>query len=94
MLEAMDTEIGRFFDYLISSGKWDNTDIIFIIDNGDDNRVAQTNPSKGSIYQGGITVPFIISGPDEVNPNRTSDALMNTVDLFATILELFGDTNW
>lgn len=94
MVEAMDTEIGRFFDYLISSGKWDNTDIIFIGDNGDDNRVAQTNPSKGSIYQGGITVPFIISGPDVVNPNRTSDALVNTVDLFATILELFGDTNW
>ena len=94
MVEAMDTEIGRFFDYLISSGKWDNTDIIFIGDNGDDNRVAQTNPSKGSIYQGGVTVPFIISGPDVVNPNRTSDALVNTVDLFATILELFGDTNW
>jgi len=94
MVEAMDTEIGRFFDYLVSSGKWDNTDIIFIGDNGDDNRVAQNNPSKGSIYQGGVTVPFIISGPDVVNPNRTSDALVNTVDLFATILELFGDTNW
>ena len=94
MVEAMDTEIGRFFDYLVSSGKWDNTDIIFIGDNGDDNLAAQTNPSKGSIYQGGITVPFIISGPDVVNPNRTSNALVNTTDLFATILELFGDTNW
>ena len=94
MVEAMDTEIGRFFDYLISSGKWDNTDIIFIGDNGDDNRVAQNNPSKGSIYQGGVTVPFIISGPDVVSPNRSSNALVNTVDLFATILELFGDTNW
>ena len=94
MNEAMDTEIGRFFDYLISSGKWDNTDIIFIGDNGDDTLVAQTIPSKGSIYQGGITVPMIISGPDVINPNRTSDALVNTADLFATILELFGDTNW
>lgn len=94
MNEAMDTEIGRFFDYLISSGKWDNTDIIFIGDNGDDTLVAQTTPSKGSIYQGGITVPMIISGPDVINPNRTSDALVNTADLFATILELFGDANW
>lgn len=94
MTEAMDKEIGRFFDYLISSGKWDNTDIIFIGDNGDDNLVAQTTPSKGSIYQGGVTVPFIISGPDIVNPNRTSNALVNTADLFATILELFGDMNW
>lgn len=94
MVEAMDTEIGRFFDYLVSSGKWDNTDIIFIGDNGDDNKVTQTSPSKGSIYQGGVTVPFIISGPDVVNPNRTSNALVNTTHLFATILELFGDTNW
>lgn len=94
MTEAMDKEIGRFFDYLISTGKWDNTDIIFIGDNGDESLVAQTTPSKGSIYQGGVTVPFIISGPDVINPNRTSNALVNTADLFATILELFGDTNW
>ena len=94
MVEAMDNEIGRFFDYLISIGKWDTTDFIFIGDNGDDSYVAQSNPAKGSIYQGGITVPFIISGPDVVNPNRTSDALVNTTDVFATVLEMFGNTNW
>jgi len=94
MVEAMDKEIGRFFDYLITSGKWDTTDIIFIGDNGGDPLVAQTSPSKGSLYQAGVTVPFIISGPDIVNPNRTSNALVNTADLFATILELFGDTSW
>jgi len=94
MVEAMDTEIGRFFDYLISSGKWDTTTIIFIGDNGDDTNVAQKTPSKGSIYQGGVNVPFIVSGPDVVNPNRISNALVNSVDIFATILELFGDINW
>ena len=94
MVEAMDFEIGRFFDYLQTSGKWDNTDIIFIGDNGDDSLVAQSSPAKGSIYQGGVSVPFIVSGPDVVNPNRTSMALVNTVDLFSTILELFGDSNW
>ena len=94
MVEAMDNEIGRFFDYLISVGKWDTTDIIFIGDNGDDSLVAQTSPSKGSLYQGGVTVPFIISGPDVVNPNRISDAMVNTADIFATVLEMFGDTNW
>ena len=94
MVEAMDKEIGRFFDYLINSGKWNTTDIIFIGDNGDDPLVAQTSPSKGSLYQAGVTVPFIISGPDVVNPNRTSTALVNTADIFATVLELFGDANW
>lgn len=94
MVEAMDTEIGRFFDYLQTSGKWENTDIIFIGDNGTENAVAQVSPSKGTLYQGGIAVPFIISGPDVVNPNRTSDALVTTTDLFATILELFGNYSW
>jgi arylsulfatase B len=94
MVEAMDAEIGRFFDYLISSGKWENTDIIFIGDNGNENSVAQTTPAKGTIYQGGVSVPFIISGPDVINPNRISTALVNTTDLFATILELFGNMAW
>ncbi len=94
MVEAMDSEIGRFFDYLQTSGEWANTDIIFIGDNGNESTVAQSSPAKGSVYQGGVTVPFIISGPDVVNPNRTSNALVNTADLFSTILELFGDTNW
>jgi arylsulfatase B len=94
MNEAMDTEIGRLFDYLISIGKWDSTTIIFIGDNGDDGPVDQTTNAKGTVYQGGISVPFIISGPSVANPNRTSNALVNTVDLFSTILELFGNTNW
>lgn len=93
-VEALDKEVGRFFDYLVSSGKWDTTDIIFIGDNGDDSLVAQSTPAKGSIYQGGISVPFIISGPDIINPNRSSNALVNTADIFATVLELFGNTNW
>lgn len=94
MVEAMDTELGRFFDYLVSVGKWETTDFIFIGDNGDDSYVAQSSPAKGSVYQGGITVPFIVSGPDIINPNRTTDALVNTADIFATVLEMFGDINW
>ena len=94
-VEALDHEIGRLFDSLQLIQKWDSTDIIFIGDNGDDGNVAQnTGPAKGSIYQEGVSVPFIISGPSVVNPNRMSEALVNTQDLFATILELFGDTTW
>jgi arylsulfatase B len=94
-VEAMDTEIGRLFDNLQIINQLDNTDIIFIGDNGNESTVAQnTGGAKGSIYQEGVSVPFIISGPSVVNPNRVSDALVNTQDLFATILELFGHTTW
>ena len=94
MNEAMDREIGRVFDSLTVYNLWANTDIIFIGDNGDDSRVAQSSPAKGSVYQGGLQVPMIISGPSVKSPNRTSDALVHTTDLFATILELFGHSQW
>ena len=94
MNEAMDREIGRVFDSLTVYNLWSNTDIIFIGDNGDDSPVAQSSPAKGSVYQGGLQVPMIISGPSVKSPNRTSEALVHTTDLFATILELFGHSQW
>ncbi len=94
-VEALDTEIGRLFDNLQAINQLENTDIIFMGDNGNDPKTAQaTGGAKGSIYQGGVSVPFIISGPSVVNPNRVSNALVNTTDLFATILELFGHSTW
>ncbi|MBL7975980.1 MAG: sulfatase-like hydrolase/transferase [Candidatus Kapabacteria bacterium] len=94
-VEALDKEIGRLFDTLQTLNKWENTTIIFIGDNGNDANVSQVKGgAKGSVYQEGINVPFIISGPSVVAPNRVSSALVNTHDLFATILELFGYTTW
>lgn len=97
MLQSLDTEIGRFMDSLQIMNRLDSTDFIFIGDNGNTARTAQvadTSRAKGTIYQYGVHVPFIISGPSVENPGRTSDALVNTQDLFATILELMGDTDW
>jgi hypothetical protein len=75
--------------------RFDSTDFIFIGDNGSDSRVYQgTTRAKGSVYQDGISVPFIISGPSVNNPGRISNALVNTQDIFATVLELFGFMDW
>ncbi len=96
-LEALDHEIGRLLDSLIVLNKYDSTDIIFIGDNGNGLRSSQitdTNRAKGSIYQYGVKVPFIISGPSVISTNRISNALVNTTDLFASIIELFGCTTW
>lgn len=94
-VEALDHEIGRLFDSLKKLNQWNNTDIIFIGDNGDDPTVAQrSGGNKGSIAQGGVSVPFIIAGPSVSNPGRVSDALVNAQDLFATILELLGHNKW
>lgn len=96
-LEALDTELGRMFDSLIVLNKFDSTDFIFISDNGNFRKVVQIGDSlkaKSTLYEAGIKIPFIISGPSVVNPGRVSNALVNTQDIFATVLEIFGDTTW
>lgn len=97
MAEAMDNRIGKLYNWLEQNNKLDNTDIIFIGDNGNPPRVAQTSintKSKETVYQGGVHVPFIISGPSVLEQGRVSKALVNTQDLFATILELAGHSTW
>ncbi|WP_299883348.1 sulfatase-like hydrolase/transferase [uncultured Lacinutrix sp.] len=94
MIEAMDTEMGRLLNAMSQEEK-ENTIIIFIGDNGTPNQVVQEYPSpraKGTVYQGGVNVPMIISGKDVMRINDTEDALINTTDLFATISELTGNT--
>ena len=77
--------------------KYDSTDFIFIGDNGNTAVTAQisdTSRAKGTVYQYGIHVPFIIAGPSVVQPGRASSQLVNVADIFATTLELMGDTAW
>lgn len=97
MLQSLDTEMGRLFSELKAMNKLDSTDIIFIGDNGNTAQTAQianTAKVKGTVYQYGVHVPFIVAGPSIVQPNRASDALVNTADIFATTLELMGYANW
>ncbi|MEI6408797.1 MAG: sulfatase-like hydrolase/transferase [Bacteroidota bacterium] len=96
-LEALDHELGRLFESLEANNQMDSTEFIFMGDNGNTIQTAQianVAKAKGTVYQYGVHVPFVISGPSVVNPGRKSDALINTADLFATILELFGYTDW
>ena len=45
--------------------------------------------AKGTIYEGGVNVPLIITGPD-IESGGVSEALVNSTDLFATIMEMAG----
>lgn len=96
-IQAMDTEMGRLFQYLTNHNLMDSTNIIFIGDNGNEIAVAQNaNPSKAkaTIYDYGVHVPMIFKGPAMVGNPRTNTSPVSTVDLFATILELSNFPNW
>lgn len=92
-VEALDTEMGRLLASMTPAVRA-NTMVIFVGDNGTPNQVIQTpfgtGHAKDTLYEGGVRVPLIVSGPDVVAPNRESAALVNVADLYSTILELAG----
>ena len=92
MIEAMDSEIGRLLNSMDAETRG-NTIVLFIGDNGTPGDVVQdynSKRAKGSLYQGGINVPMIISGKGVSRQNEVENALINTTDLFATISTLTG----
>ena len=91
-IEAMDHEIGRLLESFSDETRA-NTVIIYMGDNGTPRRVYQGSPrqrGKGSVYQGGVAVPMIISGRGVTRMGEREDALVSSVDLFATIANLAG----
>jgi arylsulfatase A-like enzyme len=93
-VEALDTELGRLLAGLAqNSGP---TNVVFFGDNGTPKEVCVPpflpEHSKMTVYEGGVNVPLIISGP-AVPPQKQGSktkGLVNTSDLFATILDLAG----
>ena len=91
-MEAMDTEMGRLLASM-SQAERENTIIIFLGDNGTPNQVRQEYANrrvKGSVYQGGVNVPMVVSGALVERANETEDALINTTDIFATVANIAG----
>jgi len=90
MIEAMDTSIGRVLDSMAPEVR-ENTYVVFIGDNGTGGgsitEPFQSSRAKGTVYQGGVNVPLIVSGPG-VAEGGVSEALINSVDLYATMLEM------
>ena len=98
MVEAMDTEMGRLLNREMSAESLSRTTVIFLGDNGTIMEVATNSflasHAKGTTYEGGVNVPLVIAGAmvedSTSSGGRESLALVNTTDLFATVLELAG----
>ncbi len=71
---------------LKEAGLYENTLVLFLIDNG----YANGFPSKGSVFEKGLRTPVFACWPAKLAGGRTSDALVSTVDLYATILDYAG----
>lgn len=90
-IEAMDAEIGRLLASLDPATR-ENTVIVFIGDNGTprpviDRSVFIGSHGKNSLYEGGVRVPMVVSGPGARRGVRET-ALLHSADIFATVAEL------
>ena len=93
MVQAIDTEIGRLLRS-IPAATLAQTNILFVGDNGTPGKVSEppfiNSHAKTTLYEGGVNVPWIVSGPAVKSPGREVDHLVATVDLYPTIAEFSG----
>lgn len=95
MIEAVDTELGRLFQS-IPTGVFDDTTVILFGDNGTPGTRTELpfrkHRAKGTVYEGGINVPFIVKSPhiDPADEGSESTSLISTVDIFATLADIGG----
>ena len=91
MVENMDIQVGRLISLLESSGKLDNTFILFTSDNGGHYGITKQWPlrsGKGSYYEGGIREPMFAYWQGKVKSGTTTDVPVTSIDFFPTLLDL------
>jgi len=96
-IEYMDQEIGRLLSELSEEDR-SNTIFIYLGDNGTpkavvDQTVYPKTHAKGSLYEGSLRVPMLISGVGIDQATSIDSTLINTSDLYSTIAELAGSTS-
>jgi arylsulfatase A-like enzyme len=103
MIASLDDSVGRVMQTLDELGVADNTVLIFASDNGgvggyerealgiaDITDNAPLRHGKGSLYEGGTRVPFIVRWPGRVTAGASCAVPAMHVDLFPTLLEITG----
>ncbi|MHC4678422.1 MAG: sulfatase family protein [Planctomycetota bacterium] len=84
-VSRVDQGVGRLLSVLKQAGKYDNTVVIYISDNG----VAFPG-AKTTLYEPGMNLPCIVKRPGQKKRGITCDALVNFADLAPTILDFAG----
>jgi len=92
MCTNIDENMGRLLAKIDEHLLAENTIFIYMTDNGPngDRYNGGLRGRKGSVYDGGIRVPFYLRFPARFKERRTVDAMAAHIDLFPTILSLCG----
>jgi len=95
MLEH-DELVGSLLKKLTQLGVADNTIVIYTTDNGNelmlwpDGGYAPFRGEKGTTWEGGVRVPFLVKWPSKIKPGRVSNGIQNHEDVYATLAAAAG----
>ena len=91
MVENVDTNIGRLLNTINKLNLSNNTLIVFTSDNGGIRAISSQNPlraGKGSYYEGGTRVPYIIKWPNHIKAGTTNKTPIVNMDFFPTFMAI------
>jgi arylsulfatase A-like enzyme len=95
MIANIDENVGRVMEKLKALNLAENTILIFMGDNGPcpsqgSRWNADLKNIKGSVYDGGIRVPFIVRWPARLRAGGTMERIAAHIDLLPTFLDACG----
>ena len=95
MVDALDANVGRLLDAIGNAGVKDHTLIFFVGERGAASPGANGSlrGGRGTLYEGGIRVPFVASWPNRWPRDATFDGPVATIDIGATAMTMAGLTN-
>jgi arylsulfatase len=90
MVSNIDDNLEKLFKKLEELKIADNTLVIFMTDNGPQQPryVAGMRGRKGSVYRGGVRVPFFLRYPAKFNGNREIETTAAHIDILPTLAEI------
>ena len=89
-IELIDENVGRMLESLEETGQRENTLVIFTSDHGEMAGDHGLNKKGCRFYEGLVRVPLVFCWPGRFKEGLRSDALVELLDIAATLLELNG----
>lgn len=84
-VKRLDEGIGLVMGKLENMGVLDNTMIVFVGDHG-----PPFSRGKAASYEYSVRIPFLVKYPEGMETIKESDALVSTIDIYPTILDVLG----